>query len=310
LVALEQDVRPPPGPFRLRAADRDGVLRRRDGVLTRLVHHGEEPAVVRAWPTGSAIRLRAESPSREAAAHAIERMRFALNLDHDLVPFRTRFKRDPLLGPILRRTPWIRPWRAADPFQALAWAITEQLIETERAWEIQRRLAFRYGRRSTCGTLVDAPSADTLAGRCQPELQACDLAAGRSRALIEASRGVARGHIDLERHADSRRRLLRIRGIGPWTVEKLGLHGQGDDDQLPAGDLAYIKLVGRMAGLGRRAEVDEVREFFAPYEPFRALAGVYLLVGGGAVSGFRPPLAAGAWAPRARRPAGARAPGR
>ena len=279
-MAVEQDVRPPPGPFRLRSADRDGVLRRRNGVLTRLMHLGDEPAVVRVWPTGSAIRLRAESESRDAAGHAIERMRFALNLDHDLAPFRREFKRDPLLGPILRRRPWIRPWRAADPFQALAWAITEQLIETERAWGIQRHLAFRYGRRSSCGTLVDAPSADMLAGRCQPELQACDLSAGRSQALIQASRGVARGHIDLSREHDSRRRLLRIRGIGPWTVEKLGVHGQGDDDQLPAGDLAYVKLVGSLAGLGRRAEVHEVREFFAPYEPFRALAGIYLLAGG------------------------------
>ncbi|MFL5886544.1 MAG: DNA-3-methyladenine glycosylase family protein [Thermoleophilaceae bacterium] len=306
MVALEQDVRPPPGPFRLRAADRDGVMRRRDGVLTRLIHHGDEPAVVRAWPVAGAVRVQAEAPSRDAAAFGIERIRFALNVDHDLRPFRTQFKRDPLLGPIVRRMPWIRPWRAAQPFQALAWAVTEQLIETEHAWEIQRRLAFRYGRRSTCGTLVDAPSADTLAGRCQPELQACDLSAGRSRALIEAARGVARGRIDLDNPEDSRRRLIRIRGIGPWTVEKLGLHGQGDDDQLPAGDLAYIKLVGRLAGLGRRAEVHEVREFFAPYEPFRALAGVYMLVGAHSLAGpsDRPPLRRG---PRPRRP-GARAP--
>src|SRR5436305_5348483 len=266
-------------------------MRRRDGVLTRFVHHAEEPAVVRAWPVAGAVRIQAEAGSRDAAAHAIERMRFALNLDHDLVPFRRAFKRDPLLGPILRRMPWLRPWRAADPFQALAWAVTEQLIETERAWEIQRRLAWRYGRRSSCGTLVDAPSAAMLAGRAQAELQACDLSAGRSRALIEASRGVARGHVDLTKPADSRRRLLRIRGIGPWTVEKLGLHGQGDDDQLPAGALAYLKTVGRLADLGRRAEVEEVREFFAPYEPFRALAGIYLLVGGGALLVNAPPVA-------------------
>jgi DNA-3-methyladenine glycosylase II len=265
-------------------------MRRRDGVLTRLMHHGGDPVVVRAWPTAGAVRLRAESRSPEAAAFAVARFRFALNLDHDLTPFFARFKRDRLLGPIVRRMPWIRPWRAADPFQSLAWAVTEQLIETQHAWEIQRRLAFRYGRRSECGTLVDAPSAATLAGRSQPELQACDLSAGRSRALIEASRGIARGWIDLDRHDDSRRRLLRIRGIGPWTVQKMALHGQGDDDQLPAGDLAYIKLVGRLAGLGRRAEVHEVEEFFAPYEPFRALAGIYLLVGGKRLFVNAPPV--------------------
>jgi len=46
---------------------------------------------------------------------------------------------------------------------------------------------------------------------------------------------------------------------------------------LPAGDLAYVKLVGRMAGLGRRATEAEVREFFAPYEEFAGLAGTYML---------------------------------
>ncbi len=50
-------------------------------------------------------------------------------------------------------------------------------------------------------------------------------------------------------------------------------------DSLPAGDLGYIKLVGRLAGLGRRATVPEVEEFYAPYEPFRGLVGALTLAG-------------------------------
>src|SRR3954467_103511 len=107
-------------------------MRRRDGVLTRLIHHGDEPAVVQAWPTGSAVRVRAEAPSRDGAAFGIERMRFALNLDHDLRPFRTEFKRDPLLGPIIRRMPWIRPWRGAGPVQALPRA-AHRAVDTNEA---------------------------------------------------------------------------------------------------------------------------------------------------------------------------------
>src|SRR5437899_2185282 len=72
-------------------------------------------------------------------------------------------------------------------------------------------------------------------------------------------------------------RPVGIRGFGPGTVEEAAVHGQGRGDQLPAGDLAYSKLVGRLAGLDRRATVDEVREFFAPYAPHAALAGIYLL---------------------------------
>jgi len=216
-------------------------------------------------------------------------MRFALAVDHDVRPFQRRFRRDPLVGPAIRTRPWIRPHRLAEPFEALAWAITEQLIETERAWAIQRRLVWRFGRRSPCGSLLDSPAPSRLAGCAQPELQACDLSAGRSRALVRASREVAAGRVDFADHDGAWRRLERIAGIGPWTLEKLALHGQGRDDLIPAGDLAYLKLVGAVARLGRRATVDEVRSFFAPYEPYAALAGVYALAGGFAAGHERRP---------------------
>ena len=75
------------------------------------------------------------------------------------------------------------------------------------------------------------------------------------------------------------RRLLAVPEIGPWTVQCLGLFGRGDPDSLPAGDLGYVKLVGRLAGLGRRATVEEVEEFYAPFAPFRGLAGALTLAG-------------------------------
>jgi 3-methyladenine DNA glycosylase/8-oxoguanine DNA glycosylase len=78
--------------------------------------------------------------------------------------------------------------------------------------------------------------------------------------------------------------------IGPWTVQCLGLFGRGDMDALPAGDLAYIKLVGRLAGLGRRATVAEVEEFYAPYEPFRGLVGSLTLAGMYRLVAQGPPL--------------------
>ena len=56
-------------------------------------------------------------------------------------------------------------------------------------------------------------------------------------------------------------------------MQCLGLFGRGEPDSLPAGDLVYLKLVGRLARLGRRATVEEVEEFFAPIAPFRGLAG-------------------------------------
>jgi 3-methyladenine DNA glycosylase/8-oxoguanine DNA glycosylase len=94
--------------------------------------------------------------------------------------------------------------------------------------------------------------------------------------MIRVAREVSEGRVDPADPADDRR-LLAIREIGPWTIQCLGLYGRGDVDSLPAGDLGYIKLVGRLAGLGRRATIEEVEEFFRPYEPYRGLAGDFVL---------------------------------
>lgn len=250
---------------------------RRDGALTRVVHAEGEAVVVRAWATNGIVRCRAEAPSRAAALAATERMRFALGTDHDLSAFHGRFRSDPLLGPVIRRRPWLRPRRRPEPFEALAWAVCEQLVDTQRATSIERSIVRRLGGRSADGELRWPPSAERLA-RCVPaELDACGLAPKRSVALIKVAREVASGRADLARHEPTWRRLLTVPNIGNWTIEMLAFGGQGRDDMLPALDVAFLKLVGALAGLGRRATEHEVRAFFAPYDEYAGLAGVYAL---------------------------------
>ena len=281
---LEVEVRPP-WPYRLpRRGSGDGTMRARDGVITRLLHVDDEPIVVHAWQVRSgAVRLRAAGDaSVDELEAAIGRMRFALGVDDDLAEFFAEFKRDPVIGPPMRRRPWLRPRRRPWPWEALAWAITEQLIEASRAARIQRRIVRRWGRRVELSGerratwLRDAPAAATMAGRAPAELAGMDLSNARSIAMIRCAREVAAGRVDPGVGAGDRR-LLAIPEIGPWTLQCLGLMGRGEPDSLPAGDLAYVKLVGRLAGLGRRATVPEVEEFFAPYAPFRGLAGIFAI---------------------------------
>ena len=205
-------------------------------------------------------------------------MRFALGVDDDLSEFYRRFRRDPLLGPLLRRRPWLRPRRRPWAWEALAWAVVKQLIETERAARIQRRIVGRWGSRLGADreALRDVPGAATIAGRAPAELAAMDLSPARAIALRAVAREIAAGRVAPgEPAADAR--LLAVPEIGPWTVQCLGLFGRGDPDSLPAGDLIYLKLVGRLARLGRRATVEEVEEFYAPYAPFRGLAGIWTI---------------------------------
>jgi 3-methyladenine DNA glycosylase/8-oxoguanine DNA glycosylase len=62
----------------------------------------------------------------------------------------------------------------------------------------------------------------------------------------------------------------------------LALHGQGRHDQIPAGDLGFLKLVGRHLSGGdprARAQEHQVRELFAPYGEWAGLAAQHMLGG-------------------------------
>jgi 3-methyladenine DNA glycosylase/8-oxoguanine DNA glycosylase len=274
----------PPWPFRLPAhGGVDGVLRCKGGVLERLLHHGEQPVVVRvAQPSAVRVMFEASAPTGEAAEYGIARMRFALGVDEDLRAFHTRFARDPLIGESVRRRPWLRVRRRPEPWEALAWAVCEQLIEFERAAAIERRIVRRLGRSG--GDLRDVPTPAALAGVAPALLQSLDLGGARARTLVRVAREVARGRIDLHApdHERTWRRLRAIPGIGPWTVEMLALHGQGRHDQVPAGDVGLLKLVGRALHGGNphaRAEEAEVRAFFARYEEWAGLAAMHMMSG-------------------------------
>jgi 3-methyladenine DNA glycosylase/8-oxoguanine DNA glycosylase len=280
----------PASAFRLpRVLGQDGLTRRRGGgVLERLLHHEGSPVVVRAAPPAfDRVLIGARAASGAAAAYGIRRMRFALGLDDDLRPFLRAFARDPLIGRSVRARPWLRASRRPEPFEALAWAICEQLIEYERAAAIERRLLAKLGRRGmdwdgAAGGLRDLPPVEALAGVAPALLQSLDLAGSRALTLRKAAREVARGRIDLygAEHELGWRRLRAIPGIGTWTVEMLALHGQGRHDQVPAGDLGLLKLVGRALSGGdpyARAEEQEVRDYFAPYGEWAGLAATHML---------------------------------
>jgi 3-methyladenine DNA glycosylase/8-oxoguanine DNA glycosylase len=260
-------------------------------VIERLLHDREgEPVVVRVAQTAKdTVLLGARATRKEAAEHGLARMRFALGVDDDLGEFRRRYARDHLIGRSVRARPWLRVGRRPEPFEALVWAVCEQLIEYDRAAMIQGRLVTRLGRRWTgagddaetwASGLRDLPTAATLSGTAPAVLQSCDLAGARAIALKRAAKEVAEGSLDLQddRPEHGWKRLRAIPGIGAWTVEVLALRGQGRYDQLPAGDLGLMKLAGRILSGGdpcARASEQQVRELFAPYGEWAGLAAVH-----------------------------------
>jgi DNA-3-methyladenine glycosylase II len=300
MVQIRREVRPV-WPYRLPRAGFDGVMRRRrDGGLERLLHVEGAPAVVRVGqPARDRVVLVAGADSPDVAEEALARMRFALGVDDDLRPFYERFRSDPIIGRSVRARPHLRVIRRPEPFEALAWAICEQLIEFERATAIERRIVYRLGRCCPRTGLRDLPDPAVLAGCAPARLQSFDLALSRAIALRRCAHEVATGRVDLDGpdHEKGWARLRRIPGVGRWTIDMLAQHGQGRFDAFPAGDLGFLKLMGRRLSGGdpyARATEEQVREAFAHYGRWAGPAAVHALRTGGLRSAGRPIEAAAA----------------
>jgi 3-methyladenine DNA glycosylase/8-oxoguanine DNA glycosylase len=256
----------------------DGLARRRGAAVRRLLRIDGEPVLVgMVQPAADRVLFAARAETDRAARAAIARMRFATGVDDDLRSFYDRFSGDPVIGRAVRSQPGLRVRRQPQPWETLLGAITEQLIELQRAMEIQRRMIAAFGYRCPDTGLRDMPGPEVVAAQAPARLVSFDLAPKRAIALIRCAREVASGRVDLHDH--DVRRLLAIRDIGPWTVEMLGLHGQGRMDVVPAGDLGFLKIVGRLSTGNPRARADEaeVRGFFEPYGEWKGMAGVHLM---------------------------------
>ena len=276
MEVVDVTVRPPWPSEPPRSSGPGGLVRIDGGVARRALRIGDELALVEAAWRDDDVRLRAQAETEDAAHAALGRMRFVLALDDDLEPFHRAHRNDPLLGRMLKARPKLRPLRKPEPFEALAWAIIEQLIDTQRAGDIAWTLTRRHGTRHAEGPW-SAPLPDALANAAR--LEAAGLAPTQSRTLSRVARAVAAGQIDPE--DDDQRKLDAIPGVGEWTLAHLDLFGRGRYDVALGGDVGMRNCYARVAGV-RTGSVKEA-EFAAVldrYKPFQGLAAMYLVAAG------------------------------
>lgn len=221
---------------------------------------------------------------RAPDAAGLERLRFCLALDADTSEFARRFRRDPLLGPSLRTLHGLRPLRRPTVAHAVLRAFCGQLIEAKRARALERAIIRAIGE--------PAPTREAIGALAPAELRRIGLATQRASALVRVCRT-----LDLEglRALPLERveaRLLRERGLGPWSLGVIGLEGLGSYRHGLVGDLAFVKLCSALSG--RWVELEETAALLEPYGEWAGLASVYLL------RGWKAGLVPGASADRAR----------
>jgi 3-methyladenine DNA glycosylase/8-oxoguanine DNA glycosylase len=260
----------PRGPYSLRATLRhasDATRTNVDGVLVAALASG---GAGRAWQQADGlVQLRAPHEA------GIDELRFVLALDDDHSEFLERFARDPLIGEATRGVRGLRPLRTSTVAQSLLRAVAGQLIQARRARQVERTIV-RALMPKLEGTRLHTPPDCATLGRVSPaELRRLGLGMRRGAALVRICRS-----LDLERLRSlpggaSSGRLLRERGLGPWSVGVVSLEGLGRYDCGLVADLGLVKLQSALKG--RWVETWETAELLKPYGEWAGLASVYML---------------------------------
>lgn len=217
-------------------------------------------------------------------------VRRMLGLTQAVEGFEQRWCAHPQVGQLIAAHPGLRVPLAATPFEALSWAITGQQISVAAALTIRRRLIEAVGLRHTSGLFCYPDAAGVLA-LDEAGLRTAGFSRSKAQTLLALSEQVVAGALPLDAWVENppideiQAGLLRIRGIGPWTVSYALLRGFGWLDGSLHGDVAVRRGLQRLLGGTERMTAAEAERWLAGFSPWRALVAAHLWASNTAAEG-------------------------
>jgi len=176
---------------------------------------------------------------------------------------------DPVIGAVIdaHESPPLRS--KGRVFETLIHAIVGQQISAKAADAVWGRLC----------ELVGDVTPETVAGHSPESLRAVGLS-GRKVEYILGLATTGRWVDTLEWSALSdievRKKLIALRGIGPWTVEMVLIFSLLRPDVLPLGDIGVIRAVEQLYVSGAPLTAEQVGKIAEKWAPYRSAATWYL----------------------------------
>lgn len=225
------------------------------------------------------LEVAGDGVNHAVVAAAERQVRRIFSLDADPEPFLRLAAADPVFDRVVRQFPGMRPVLIASPYEALTWAIIGQQITVGFARRLKQTLL------DLCGHTMEVagraypvfPTAAEVAALDPAELLSRSYSRSKARYVLDASRAIADGALDLEAIGalpfdEAVEHMTRLRGIGRWTAEYALMRGLGAPDSFPAADTGLRAAIGKAYGLGRNATEAEARSYAERWAGWRGWA--------------------------------------
>jgi len=189
--------------------------------------------------------------------------------------------------PLIAEFAGFKPPRYPTIFEALLNAISCQQVSLHVGIMLLNRLVQTFGKTasSTPDALHSCPSPEDLASVSSGTLRAMGYSQQKERAILELSRSIAAGELNLESlndldDASALARLTAIRGVGRWSAEYALLRGMGRLNIFPGDDVGGWNKLQKHLRLRKRPSYEKTQKLLAPWKSFAGLVYFHFLLDG------------------------------
>jgi AraC family transcriptional regulator of adaptative response / DNA-3-methyladenine glycosylase II len=202
---------------------------------------------------------------------AMYRSRVLLDLDSDPHAVSDALGDDSLLGAMIRNSPGRRVAGHVDPHELAVRAVLGQQVSLRGASTLAGRLIDAHGGQleRPIGAVTHVfPAVETLAAA---DLGRIGMPSARVRGLSALVTALADGRIVLDGgsdRVDTRRQLLALPGIGPWTVEYIAMRALRDPDAFMPSDLGVRHALEQLGQDGAPTAAAAISERWRPYRAY------------------------------------------
>ena len=245
-------------------------------VKVPLVVNGEK-SVVKVTSIGST-----EEPVFEVSDNTNEavlsRMREIFQWDQPLDTIHAHF-RNTDLAPIFKEhegTPLVLDF---DPYNCLLKCIVHQQLNLKFAHTLTHRFV------TTFGTEVDGayfyPDPERLASTKIEELRELQFSGRKAEYAIGVAKAMVEGKLNLQQLQEKSddeimEELVKLKGIGPWTVQNFLMFGLGRPNLFPIADIGLQNALKKLYNMNRKPTKEEMESYKPSWEPYASYASLYL----------------------------------
>lgn len=228
----------------------------------------------------SALSLTLQLSDYSYLNQVIARIKRMFDLDADMQLIHQHLRSHPILNKVISQYPGLRLPGCWDIFEFSIRAILGQQISVKGATTLAQRIAQKYGEDTQFAALPESiqvtkyfPKIEMLSG---VDYQEIGLTRSRIATLhtwvdyFQENSDIFNQGLTIEALEDT---LTKLKGIGPWTVNYIGMRGLSDPDAFPSADLGIIKALTKDDEKPKNKEILALAEH---WRPWRAYAAIYL----------------------------------